>query len=104
MKYKFSESNPGEDAILEMKDIAMLNTKINDWINDVSITEEDIKNDTTYQLRANIKLAFYNAQVSMTYYSLQLLTTIVDSLSTLHAMSHTETNLQFSNSQFSDMF
>ncbi|TIC51932.1 hypothetical protein E3Q04_03645 [Wallemia mellicola] len=61
--YKFSESNPGEDAILEMKDIAMLNTKINDWINDVSITEEDIKNDTTYQLRANIKLAFYNAQL-----------------------------------------
>ncbi|TIB72352.1 hypothetical protein E3Q23_03425 [Wallemia mellicola] len=64
--YKFRKSNVGENAILKMNDIATLNAKINDWINNVSINDEDIKDDTTYQFRANIKLAFYNAQVSMT--------------------------------------
>lgn len=58
-------SNVGEIRDIDMSDIASLNFKINNWLNDLSIRDEDVKDDLTYQLQCNLKLSFYNMQVSL---------------------------------------
>ncbi|TIC72155.1 hypothetical protein E3Q00_04299 [Wallemia mellicola] len=81
LKYKFRKSNVGEDVILKTDDIATLNTKIKDWINDVSITDVDIK-DNAYQFR-NAQLILYRPFMP--------------------CPKTKASNLEFSNSQFSNI-
>lgn len=58
------KSNVGESKDIDMNDIAYLNSKIHKWLNELSIKDEDVKDELTYQLHCNLKLAYHNVQVS----------------------------------------